>query len=124
MLPSPRARTAAGRAPDETGGMTQADDQPGSHETLIDLPSFVDGEFDVYVNGIAQQRGTDYELLDRTLVFQRELAPEVKMNRVQWVLVGIGIGSYRKHDSVDILYERDGRKLVATGLQPRAAEGS
>ena len=29
------------------------------------------------------------------------------------------IGNYRKHDSVDVIYEKDGRRLVATGLRPR-----
>ena len=41
------------------------------------------------------------------------------MRPVQSALATVGIGSYRKHDSVDVIYERDGRRLVATGLQPR-----
>lgn len=88
-------------------------------ESWIDLPAFVDQPLEVYVNGIVQQAGVDYELVDRALVFPRELVPEVKMSLVQWALVTVGIGSYRKHDSVDVIYEQGGRRLVATGLQPR-----
>ena len=73
----------------------------------------------MYVNGIVQQRGADFELVERALVFPRELVPEVKMSRRQWALVTVGIGNYRKHDSVDVIYAKDGRRLVATGLRPR-----
>ena len=41
------------------------------------------------------------------------------MSRRQWALVTVGIGNYRKHDSVDVIYEKEGRRLVATGLRPR-----
>jgi hypothetical protein len=88
-------------------------------ETWVDLPTFVDQPLEVYLNGIPQQAGTDYSIVDRALVFRREIVPEVKMSKFQWVLVTIGIGSYRKHDSVDVIYERDGRRLVAAGLPPR-----
>ena len=44
------------------------------------------------------------------------------MSKFQWVLVSIGIGGYKKHDSVDVIYMRDGRRLVASGLPLRSAE--
>ena len=88
-------------------------------ESWIDLPAYIDTPLEVYVNGIVQQRGVDFELVERALVFPRELVPEVKMSRRQWALVTVGIGNYRKHDSVDVIYEKDGRRLVATGLRPR-----
>ena len=88
-------------------------------ESWIDLPAYIDVPLDVYVNGIVQQPGVDFELVERALVFPRELVPEVKMSRRQWALVTVGIGNYRKHDSVDVIYEKDGRRLVATGLRPR-----
>jgi hypothetical protein len=92
--------------------------EPGT-SSEIDLPSFIDGDFEVYVNGILQEYEGDYRLNGRTLVFSRSLAAEVKMSPVQWVLVAVGVGNYAKFDTVDIVYERDGRKLVATGLRPR-----
>ncbi len=33
------------------------------------------------------------------------------------MLLGIA-GTYRKHETVDIAYERDGQRLVETGLHP------
>ena len=32
----------------------------------------------------------------------------------------VGIGGYKKHDSVDVIYNRDGRRLVASGLPLRS----
>lgn len=96
--------------------------EPGTGETWVDLPPYVEEALEVYVNGIAQQAGIDFELRERALVFPRELVPEVKMSKRQWVLVTVGIGGYRKHDSVDVIYQRDGRRLVASGLPLRTAE--
>jgi hypothetical protein len=28
-------------------------------------------------------------------------------------------GTYRRHDTVDVVYERDGKRVVATGLKPQ-----
>jgi hypothetical protein len=91
-------------------------------ETWVDLPAYVDVPLEVYVNGIPHEAGVDFERRDRALVFPRELVPEVKMSKFQWVLVSVGIGGYKKHDSVDVIYERDGRRLVASGLPLRPAE--
>ncbi len=88
-------------------------------ESWIDLPAHIERPLEVYVNGIVQQPGVDFQIVERALVFPRELVPEVKMTRVQWALVTVGIGNYNKHDSVDVIYEKDGRRLVATGLRAR-----
>lgn len=93
-------------------------EQPGS-ESWFDLPQHIDQPLQVYVNGILQRPGIDYEFVDRALVFPRVMVPEIKMTRVQWALVTVGIGNYKKHDSVDVIYEHEGRRLVATGLRPR-----
>jgi hypothetical protein len=99
---------------------TRDDLQEGG--SFIDLPVAVDVEspFDVFINGVLQEYGTDYELDGRTLVFPRRLAPEIALTKLQFLRAALGIaGTYRKHDSIDITYEHDGRKLVATGLRPR-----
>lgn len=85
----------------------------------------MDDNFDVYINGILQEYGTDYQLDGRTLVFPKPLTGEVKMTKFQFVRAALGIaGTYTKHDNIDVTYKRDGRGLVATGLRPRRAEQS
>jgi hypothetical protein len=88
-------------------------DQPVG-ESWFDLPAAVEEPFEVYVNGISQHAGDDYECVDRALVFPRPLVAEVRMSRIQWFLSAIGIGSYKKADSVDVIYQWEGRRLVAT----------
>jgi hypothetical protein len=89
--------------------------------TAVDLPDHVDGEFQVYVNGILQQPGADYRTDGRTILFPRVLEPEVEMTKLQQLRALLGIaGTYRKHDSVDVAYRHGGRNLVATGLPFRS----
>ena len=88
----------------------------------VDLPGYIEEPLEVYVNGIPQEEDADYRRVGRSLVFSRELVAEVKMSKLQWVLVTIGIGSYKKHDSVDVIYERDGKRLVASGLPARSPD--
>ena len=96
-------------------------------ESRVDLPNDVDANsnFDVFINGILQEYGTDYQLDGRTLVFPRALTPEIKMTKLQLLRAALGIaGTYSKHDTIDVTYQRDGRKLVATGLRPQEADRS
>ena len=87
---------------------------------MFDLPSFIDEPLEVFVNGILQQPERDYRVVGGALVFPRPLAPERKMTRIQLALATLGIaGTYPKQELVDVVYERDGRRLVATALPPR-----
>jgi hypothetical protein len=88
--------------------------------TLVDLPPGVEGEFEVYVNGVPQRRGDDYRVEGRTLVFGRALATEGKLGPIRWLSMFLGIaGTYRQHDTVDVVYEAGGRRTVASGLPYR-----
>lgn len=98
-------------------------DQPALQETRLELPAEVGERFEVFINGVPQQQGRDYDLRGRTLVFARPLSSEGKLGPMRWLALFLGAaGTYRKHESVDVVYERDGQRLVAVGLQPRAAE--
>jgi len=89
-----------------------------SEEWIVPLPGNVSEPFDVYVNGVLQQRGADFAVEGRTLRFLRPLAQEGKLGFWRWVSIFLGVvGTYRKHDSVDIVYTVGGRRVVATGLK-------
>ena len=89
----------------------------------IRLPPEVTAPFEVYVNGVPQQRGRDYRVEGDDLVFERSLAREGRLGAWRWLSMLLGIaGTYRRHDSVDVVYERDGRRAVATGLTVDPAE--
>jgi hypothetical protein len=70
----------------------------------------------VYLNGVPQQPGSDYEIRDGALIFPRALAQEGKLGFKAWFLGFWGIGTYGKNDTVDIRYEQHGRPLVAHAL--------
>ena len=86
-------------------------------QTIVYLPAGVHEPFEVYLNGVRQQRGRDFERIGTTLVFGRRLAHEGRLSAWRWLSMLLGIaGTYRKHDSVDVVYGRGGRRVVATGL--------
>ncbi|MFL5817489.1 MAG: hypothetical protein ACJ76L_07800 [Conexibacter sp.] len=84
----------------------------------VQLPPGVRPPLEVFVNGVPQQEGTDFELApDGTaLLFSRELVQEGRLGFWRWFLGAWGIGTYRRNDEVDVRYTRDGRTLVAQGL--------
>jgi len=87
-----------------------------SKSSRIALPPGVRAPFEVYVNGVKQELGTDYRVSDGQLVFSRELVQE-QLRKRAWALGFIGIGTYERNDEVDVRYERDGRPTVAHALR-------
>ena len=84
----------------------------------MDLPDAVTEPFEVFVNGVRQQPGTDFRQIGRSLVFTRELAREGRLGFWRWLSLFLGVaGTYRKHDTVDVVY---GRAVVS--LEPRPIE--
>ncbi|HET6945206.1 MAG TPA: hypothetical protein VFI01_07650 [Gaiellaceae bacterium] len=91
-----------------------------AERSRVDLPSHVPDEFEVYVGGVRQARGADYEVEGRSLVFPRPIEQEGRLGFWRWASMWLGVaGSYRKHESVDLVYELDGRRQVETGLTPK-----
>jgi hypothetical protein len=84
--------------------------------TRVLLPAGVRRPFEVFVNGVAQREGVDYEVADdRSLVFGRTLAPP-RRESARSVFRGFFWGRYAPEHTVDVTYQVDGRPRVATGL--------
>lgn len=112
-----------------------------SPRTLVELPPHIPPTFEVYVNGVRQEPGRDFQIVlearpakpgapggrprspsetggGRSLVFPREIAEEGRLGFWRWASMWLGIaGTYRKHETVDIVYESNGRRMVETGLK-------
>jgi hypothetical protein len=89
-----------------------------SPRTRVELPAHVPPQFEVYVNGVRQEPGRDFQLEGRALVFARPLAEEGKLGFWRWASMWLGIaGTYRKNETVDVVYESGGRRMVETGLK-------
>jgi hypothetical protein len=83
----------------------------------VKLPAGVRASYEVYVNGVRQQEGADFVRQGDELVFRRPMAKEGQLGFWRWLSLFLGIaGTYRQNDSVDVVYDVDGRRVVATGL--------
>jgi len=84
----------------------------------VELPPEVGDVFDVFVNGVPQQRGTDFDQVGRSLVFRKELAGEGQLGFWRWASLFFGVaGTYRRNDTVDVVYSSGGRRTVLS-LRP------
>jgi len=84
---------------------------------IVPLPADVTEPFEVFVNGVRQEPGADYTVGGGVLRFAKPLAREGRLGPLRWVSMFFGVaGTYRKNDSVDVVYDVGGRRTVATGL--------
>lgn len=85
--------------------------------TVVRLPGDVRRPFEVYVNGVRQEEGREFRVEAGSLMFERPLRQEGRLGFWRWTSILVGAaGTYRQNDSVDVVYERAGRRVVATGL--------
>ncbi len=84
--------------------------------SIIELPSDLDDDYEVYLNGVLQQVYVDFDVDERVLVFDRPLRKD-RISGWRWFLGAWGVGTYRQNDTVDIRYEVDGHPRVAHGLE-------
>ncbi len=83
----------------------------------VPLPEGAEPPFEVFVNGVPQREGHDYEIEGDALYFFAGLRREGKLGFIRWLSITLAIaGTYRQNDSVDVTFERGGRRLVETGL--------
>ena len=85
--------------------------------SAVRIPRGAEPPFDVYVNGVQQQPGRDYEVQGDRLVFSKHLEKEGKPGFWRWLSMALSIaGFYGKNDSVDLHYNLHGKRQVAVGL--------
>jgi hypothetical protein len=71
----------------------------------------------VYINGVAQTAGVDYEIEGREIVFTRDIIKE-EIGMSRWLAMYLGIfGTYRKDETIDVQYRRGGRTELASDLE-------
>jgi hypothetical protein len=86
-------------------------------QSIVKLPREVRPPYEVFLNGVPQRLGDDYQVRDGALVFERELRKD-RISGWRWLLGAWGVGTYRQNDSVDVRYEAaDGSPRVAQGLE-------
>lgn len=87
------------------------------HHARVALPEGAQAPFEVFVNGVPNHEGVHYELIDRHLLFFASLRQEGKLGFIRWLSITLAIaGTYRQNDSVDVIFDRDGKRMVETGM--------
>jgi len=82
----------------------------------VRLPPGVRPPFEVYVNGVRQELGSDFRVAEGELLFERELVRQ-KLSGWAWFMGFWGIGTYKRNDEIDVRYELDGRPMVAKPVE-------
>ncbi|UJA21304.1 hypothetical protein HJD18_14510 [Thermoleophilia bacterium SCSIO 60948] len=71
----------------------------------VKLPRGASEPIEVFINGVAQRRGEDFDVAGGYIVFPRQIIKEGKLGGIRWLSMLIGIaGTYRKHETVDVSY--------------------
>jgi len=82
----------------------------------LKLPAGAEAPYVVYVNGVEQREGADYEVRAGEIVFTREIVKE-KIGTGRWLAMYLGLfGSYRKNETVDLQFQRSGRTELLSDL--------
>ncbi len=83
----------------------------------IALPRGAEPPFRVFINGVRQEQGTDFDVEGGHLVFARDLVRE-RLGFWRWTAMFFSLfGSYGRNDTVDVHYKLNGRDQVAAGLR-------
>ena len=81
------------------------------------LPRGAEPPIVVYVNGIQQAEGDDYELRGGEIVFRRPILKE-QVGRGRYLAMLLGLfGTYRKHETVDVEYRLGGEAKLASDVK-------
>ena len=82
----------------------------------VPLPRGAEPPYRVFVNGVPQEPGRDYDVVGGELHFRRPLEKE-RLGAGRWTAMFFGLfGSYGKNDQVDVQYRLAGREVHSTGL--------
>ena len=91
-------------------------------KSVVPLPSDVRSPFIVYLNGVRQEPGADFQVMDSALVFPKALRKD-KVSGKRWLLGAWGVGTYRQDDSIDVSWTKsDGQPAVAQRLEIASVE--
>ena len=96
----------------------QTDIPKGSYAAgrRMKLPAGAEAPYAVFVNGVEQREGADYELRAGEIVFNRQIVKE-KVGTGRWLAMYLGLfGTYRKNETIDLQFQRAGKTELVSDL--------
>jgi hypothetical protein len=88
---------------------TEADIPKGSYAAgrRVTLPPGAEAPYAVFINGIEQHEGEDYDVRAGEIVFTRQIIKE-KVGTGRWLAMYLGFfGTYRKNETIDLQFQRN-----------------
>jgi hypothetical protein len=83
----------------------------------VRLPRGAEPPIVVYVNGVEQAAGADYELRRGEIVFGHPIVKE-QVGGMRWLAMLLGLfGTYRRHETVDVEYRLGGQVKLASDVE-------
>jgi len=83
----------------------------------VRLPNGAEPPVRVYINGVEQTEGVDWELRGNDVVFARPIIKET-VTPGRWMAMYLGLfGTYRKNETVDVEYRRGGQTQLMSDAE-------
>jgi hypothetical protein len=83
----------------------------------VRLPRGAEPPIVVYVNGVQQTEGAEYELRRGQIVFGRPIVKE-QVGGIRWLAMLLGLfGTYRRNETVDVEYRLRGQVKLASDVE-------
>ena len=99
--------------------MTDPEIPKGSYAAgrRLKLPVGAEAPYVVFVNGVEQREGTDYDVRAGEIVFRRQIVKE-KVGTGRWLAMYLGLfGTYRKNETIDLQFMRAGKTELVSDLE-------
>ena len=101
-----------------TDYMNQAGVPKGSYAAgeRVKTPAGAQPPYVVYINGVEQREGLDYNIEGRELHFTRPIVKE-RVGAGRWLAMYLGLfGTYRKDETIDLQFSRNGKVELLSDL--------
>jgi hypothetical protein len=83
----------------------------------VPLPRGAEPPLRVFISGVPQTEGVDYDVAGDELHFHKPLVKE-QLGFVRWAAMFFALfGSYGRNDTIDVQYTLNGRTTVASWLE-------
>jgi len=80
------------------------------------LPAGAEAPYVVFINGVEQREGTDYEMRAGEIVFTRQIVKE-RVGKGRWLAMYLGLfGTYRKNETIDLQFQHGGKTELVSDL--------
>lgn len=82
----------------------------------VKLPAGAAAPYVVFINGIEQREGADYEMRAGEIIFTRQIVKE-QVGKGRWLAMYLGLfGTYRKNETIDLQFQRGDKTELVSDL--------